>query len=161
MTTSHPTPDPLPPAVTDVSEAQAVISHLTDVMDALLGVVDEETTLVRAGRLREAAKLEPTKSELARLYVTDAARLKISKHYLAQSAPGVLRALRERHQAFHALLQMNLTVLATAHAVFEGIMRGLSQEVARKASPQTYGASGRANAPKPQMRLPLTVSRVS
>ena len=39
---------------------------------------------------------------------------------------------------------MNLTVLATAHAVSESIMRGVSAELARKATPQAYGASGRA-----------------
>jgi hypothetical protein len=69
--------------------------------------------------------------------------------------------LRERHHNFQALLQINLTVLATAHAISEGIMRGLSEEITRKASPQTYGASGRANAPKSQMGQPLAISRVS
>ena len=42
---------------------------------------------------------------------------------------------------------MNLTVLATAHAVSESIMRGVSAELARKATPQAYGASGRATRP--------------
>ena len=51
--------------------------------------------------------------------------------------------LRKRHDVFRALLQMNLTVLATAHAVSESIMRGVSRELARKATPQAYGASGR------------------
>ena len=56
---------------------------------------------------------------------------------------------------FRALLQINLTVLATAHAVSEGIMRGVSDELARKAAPQTYGATGRANAPGPSAAQPL------
>ena len=33
-----------------------------------------------------------------------------------------------------------MIVLATAHAVSEGIMRRLSGDLARKASPQVYGA---------------------
>ena len=41
---------------------------------------------------------------------------------------------------FNALLQINLTVLATAHAVSEGLIRGAHAEVARKNAPQTYGA---------------------
>ena len=56
--------------------------------------------------------------------------------------------LRQRHDLFRAVLQMNLTVLATAHAVSESIMRGVSAELARKATPQAYGASGRATAPR-------------
>jgi len=162
MTSAPPsTPDPLPRPISSSLEAQDVIGHLAEVMDALINIVDQETELVRAGRLREAAKLEPTKSQLARLYVTDATRLRISRPYLAQAVPSVLTALRDRHRNFQGMLQTNLTVLATAHAVSEGIMRGLSQEIARKASPQTYGATGRANAPRPQLGQPLAVSRVS
>jgi hypothetical protein len=51
-------------------------------------------------------------------------------------------------------------VLATAHAVSEGIMRGVSAELARKATPQGYGASGRAATPSASHRQPLTLSRV-
>ena len=43
--------------------------------------------------------------------------------------------MRERHTAFQALLQTNMTVLATAHAVSEGIIRGVSGELARKRAP--------------------------
>jgi hypothetical protein len=51
-------------------------------------------------------------------------------------------------------------VLATAHAVSEGIVRGVSGELARKSSPQTYGASGRANTPDPRAAQPLALSRM-
>jgi hypothetical protein len=132
MTTPLPSaPDPLPRPITSALEAQDVIERLSDVMDALLCIVDQETALVRAGRLREAAKLEPTKSNLAQFYVADSTRLKISRPYLSQTSSGVLATLRERHQSFQARLQVNLTVLATAHAVSEGIMRGLSQDINR------------------------------
>ena len=45
----------------------------------------------------------------------------------------MLATLQPRHDTFRALLQINLTVLATAHAVSEGIVRGVSGELARKA----------------------------
>jgi hypothetical protein len=54
-----------------------------------------------------------------------------------------------------------MVVLATAHAVSEGIMRRLSGDMARKAAPQVYGASGRATAPSPKHSRPLAVSRSS
>jgi hypothetical protein len=60
---------------------------------------------------------------------------------------------------FRALLQKNMVVLATAHAVSEGIMRRLSGDLARKAAPQVYGASGRTTAPNPRNGRPLAVSR--
>ncbi len=151
--------DSSPRPVSNPAEAELLITHLMDVMDALLGVVQQETQLVRAGKLTEAAKLEPSKAELSRLYVADTARLKISQTYLSQTVPKIIATLRERHDLFHALLQMNLTVLATAHAVSEGIMRGVSDELARKATPQGYGMSGRAATPPPSSMQPLTLSR--
>jgi len=147
-------------AIGSAAEAEQVIGHLMDVMDALLGVVEEETALVRAGRIAEAARLEPSKQDLSRLFMADTARLKASQGFLAKAMPNVLMELRKRHELFNALLQMNLTVLATAHAVSESIMRGVSGELARKATPQGYGASGRSVTPNPSALQPLTVSRV-
>jgi len=137
-----------------------LISHLTTVMADIIRIVEQETELVRAGKLSAAAALEPEKTALAQQYMCAASLLKGEKPRLAQAAPDQLAGLRRKHDEFHALLQMNLTVLATAHAVSEGIMRGVSTELARKASPQTYGASGRHSVPDPKAAQPLAVSRV-
>jgi hypothetical protein len=146
--------------ISNPSEAREIVARLGDTMDALQGVVEEETKLLRAGRLRDAAKLATKKTDLARIYAADTARLKASGSYLEQNLPSALRTLKQRHHDFRALLQTNLTVLATAHAVSEGIMRKLSEDINRKMSPQVYGATGRASAPKPQTFQPLTLSRV-
>lgn len=146
--------------VTGPGEAELLIQHMIDIMDALLGTVEEETELVRAGRLQQAAELEASKLELSRLYVADTAQIRASQPYLAQAVPQLLDRLRRRHDEFRAVLQINLTVLATAHAVSESIMRGVSDELARKATPQAYGATGQATAPGAAGRQPLTVSRV-
>jgi hypothetical protein len=50
-------------------------------------------------------------------------------------------------------------VLATAHAVSEGILRRLAGDLARKASPQGYGASGPTTGPDPKRAAPLALSR--
>jgi hypothetical protein len=155
---TQPTPDAR--AVTDAAEAELLMKHLMDVMDALLAVIEEETELVRAGTLSGLPQIEAAKTELSRLYVLAAARLKVSQDFLKRTMPDVFAALRQRHDLFHALLQMNLTVLATAHAVSESIMRGVSDELARRATPHAYGASGRAAAPPPGSRQPLAISRV-
>jgi len=142
------------------AEGEALMKHLMEVMDALLDMVEQETKLVRAGKLAEAATLEPAKAELSAAYLADATRIKASQVYLDRVKPELAAELRRRHDLFRAVLQMNLTVLATAHAVSESIMRGVSAELARKATPQAYGASGRATTPSPAARQPLTLSRV-
>jgi hypothetical protein len=141
-------------------EAEALLKHLTEVMEALLGTVEEETELVRTGKLYEASKLGPAKTELSLMYIADTTRIKASRSYLARTIPAMVDDLRKRHDVFKALLQINLTVLATAHAVSESIMRGVSHELARKATPHGYDATGEAAAPLPSSWQPLTVSRV-
>jgi hypothetical protein len=157
----HASPEPTSPApVATAAEAERLAAHLVDVMDSLVGVVQQEIDLVRAGRLTAAARLEAAKSDLTRLYVADTLQLRASHKHLAAAAPATLTALRQRHDAFRALLQINMTVLATAHAVSEGIVRGVSDELARKSAPQTYGASGRRVAPGPGAGQPLALSRM-
>ena len=97
---------------------------------------------------------------LLRHNVGTIARLKSSQSYLARATPELLTTLHRHHDVFRAMLQVNLTVLATAHAVSEGTVRGVSGELARRAAPQTYGANGAATAPARNAALPLALSRV-
>jgi hypothetical protein len=157
MTTPSAPPSTRP--IATPREAQQVIGHLGEVMDTLVATLDQETQLVRAGRLRDAERLQGPKGDLTRLYVADVLRLRAGQQVLVQTAPEALAGLQRRHDAFRSLLQINLTVLATAHAVSEGIIRGVCSEMQRKSAPQTYGACGRASAPARATAQPLAVSR--
>jgi hypothetical protein len=154
-----PKPVKHPPIVT-VNEAEALLSRLLEIIPALMAIIEQETTLVRAGRLIEATRLEPCKAQLSVVYLSEAARVKASCHYLNQHLSARCRELRRKHDELHALLRINLTVLATAHAVSEGIIRGVARELARKAAPKTYGMSGRTGVPRLSMVQPVAISRV-
>lgn len=145
--------------IASAGEAELAIANLNTVMDRLEATVAEETARVRAGNLRAAQQLDAAKSELARLYAAQSERVKAARGLIASALPQAIAALRTRHAAFQSLLQTNLTVLATAHAVSEGIIRGVSGELARKQSPSTYGASGRTSAPSARAGQPLALSR--
>ena len=140
-------------------EARRTIDTLNAIADRLAETIAQETRHVRAGRLRDAASLGDTKAELARHYAAESSRLIAYRALIARSQPEAYAALRERYVAFQALLQANMTVLATAHAVSEGIIRGVSGEIARKRAPSTYGASGRANMPGTRANQPIAISR--
>ena len=152
-----------PPAVTTsattVAEARKLAENLMDVMSALLGVIERETELVRAGKLREAMAFEPKKTDLSRRYVNAVGQLKASQKYLSQTAPELLTTLHRHHDTFRAMLQINLTVLATAHAVSESIVRGVNSEMQQRNIPNTYTAAGRRATPGPRHMTPLAVSR--
>ena len=145
--------------IASVGEARHAIANLERIMDSLLATVEQETALVRGGHIGEAAKLEGAKSELTGFYLAETERLKASKSFMQQNLPDALASLRKRHESFHALLQINLTVLATAHAVSEGIVRSVSDEINRTQVPQTYGATGRATIARPKNRQPIALSR--
>jgi hypothetical protein len=154
------TPSPNKPApIVNAAEAERAIANLNAIMDQLVSTVEEETARLRVGQLREAVKLDAAKGDLARAYAAETERVKAAKDIVAKNLPGALDRLRQRHDAFRALLQTNLTVLATAHAVSEGIVRGVSGELARKQAPSTYGATGRANMPDSKASQPLALSR--
>jgi hypothetical protein len=147
------------PAAANAAEARKLAENLMDVMNALLALIERETELVRAGKLREAMQFEPKKTELSRRYVQVVGQMKASQKYLSQSAPDLLKTLHRHHDVFRSMLQVNLTVLATAHAVSENIMRGVNAEMQRRSMPNTYTAAGRRTAPSPRQTTPLSVSR--
>lgn len=145
--------------IVSAGEAELAIANLNKTMERLAEVVAEETVRVRAGELGASNELEEIKAELARRYAAGTDLVKAAKGMIAKSQPQALDELRRRHEAFQTLLQTNLTVLATAHAVSEGIIRGVSGELARKQAPSTYGATGRANMPSSKTSQPLAISR--
>ena len=119
--------------VASIGEGQQLLAHLGTTLEKLLAVIAQETAYVRAGQLQDATALGEGKNELARRYAAHSQNVKT--------------------------LRMNQIVLATAHAVSEGIVRGVSGEMTRKTSPSTYGAGGRANAPSGRAGQPMAVSR--
>jgi hypothetical protein len=155
---AKPAPAPAKVISTPV-EARQLTEELMEVMNGLLGIIERETELVRAGNVREAMQLEQQKSELSGRYMVAVESLKNAQKYLNQVSPELLTTLRRHHDTFRAMLQINLTVLATAHAVSEGIVRGVNTEIQRKNIPNTYTATGQRAQPGPRNLTPLSVSR--
>jgi hypothetical protein len=149
-------PAPVPAASTPTS------GHAVTMLDLMMRLADllaHETELVRAGQLRQAMSFEQKKKELSNHYVKTVGSLKVSQTFLSRTAPELLTALHRHHDTFRAMLQVNLTVLATAHAVSENVVRGVNAEMQRRNSPSTYTAQGRRAAPSARHLRPLSISR--
>ena len=146
------------PTISTVVEGEELIRHFSDTMNSLLRILEKETEIVRAGRMGEASALEPAKAELARAYLADAERVKRNGGFLRSHLPESLQVLSRQHDNFYAILRINLTVLATAQAVAEGIIRGVAEQMTRKSAPRTYGQTGR-QAPSAAGASPVVVSR--
>jgi hypothetical protein len=150
-------PQPAPPV--SAADARKLAEGLMEVMTSLLEAIENETALVRAGKLREAMALEPRKTELSRRYAGMIGVVRNNRDCLARVSPDLIKALHRHHDTFRAMLQVNLTVLATAHAVSEGVIRGVNAEMQKRAMPQTYTAAGQRSAPNPRRATPLSISR--
>jgi hypothetical protein len=147
------------PSVSNPADARKLAQGLITIMDALLQLIEQETALVRAGKISEAMLLDGAKTDRSRRYVSAIAGLRANQRYMSQATPDLLAALHRHHDTFRAMLQVNLTVLATAHAVSEGIVRGVNGEMQRRAAPSTYTASGNRSAAGTRHAAPLALSR--
>jgi len=150
-------PQPAPPL--SAADARKLAESLMDVMTTLLTVIENETALVRAGKLRDAMALESRKTELSQRYAGIIGFIRNNQDCLGKASPDMVRALHRHHDTFRAMLQVNLTVLATAHAVSEGVIRGVNAEMQKRSIPQTYTAAGQRAVPNQHRAAPLSVSR--
>lgn len=149
----------LPAPITTPQEAQALVAGLRATMAELTGVLNEETALVRSAKVKAAQPLEARKADLSRRYLADLGRMKLHREVVRTHAARSLAALEADHAVMQDALQVNLAVLATAHAVAEGIIRHVSATVEAKRSPSLYGANGRAAAPPPRAAAPVAIVR--
>jgi hypothetical protein len=145
--------------ITSRHEAEALLSRIGDSMVALVKIFQDETGLIKAGRLSEASALAGEKAELASQYLREIETLKANAPYIGHAVPTLVDELRKAHTAFREILTLNLRVVATAQSVAEGIMRGAANEAARQHTPRGYSADGRSSSKAPSR--PVMLSRSS
>jgi flagellar biosynthesis/type III secretory pathway chaperone len=145
--------------ITTTAEAEQAIESFALLLQKLSGIVEQETALIKAGHVRKATGLTQEKSLLAGELYSSGERIKANAKFIRKVAPARCAALARVQEAFRAILQKNLVVLATAHAVSEGIVRRLSGDLGKKTTPQVYGATGRAAASYARHGQPIAVSR--
>ena len=78
-------------AITTAAEAEQAIEQVADLIERLRGLVEQETELVHAGKVRKATALARPKSELAGQLFTAGERLKANAKFLLQTVPARCR----------------------------------------------------------------------
>lgn len=128
-------------AVSGRDDAETFVATFTGTMAELENVLDEETTHLAAGRIREGLSREERKSQLAAGYLLGLEHVKANAVALARLAPqGVIR-LKQAQVDLRAAVERNQNVVATARAVSEGLVRSVADEVARQSRPRSYGSA--------------------
>lgn len=134
------------PRISNALEAEKLIETVMETLGALSHVVGEETGLVKAGRLKDAMEREARKAELAGTYMKGVEQVKLNAVALARFAPEKVKRLKTAHLAFQDLIDLNQTVLATARAISESIMRDLATDTNRQNRAPGYGPTATVGA---------------
>src|SRR5918998_1163878 len=139
-------------------DAERLVASVLATMGDLEKVLANETAHVRVGRIRDGLAEEARKSELATAYMRGLEAVKANAIALARFAPEALDRLKAAHAGFGRTVETNQTVLATARAVSESLMKGVAEEMNRLARPQSYAPAG-PQAARSQNSAPLILSK--
>jgi hypothetical protein len=136
-------------AALDQLHAAELCARTRAVLDALAAVMNEETTLLRAGRFRDTDPLAAKKTALAQDYVGLARAVQRQAGRLAAEAPGPFAALKAGHERLATQMADNLKVVATLKRVTDDLLTDVATAVGSKARAATYGRSGAIGAAPP------------
>lgn len=129
-------------------------------LEKFVDILNQETTLLRTGKLEQAGKLSATKAEVAQEYVILARSIKNNAAALTQSHPAELKALKGQHETLATQMAENVRVLATARTVTADLLHDVAKTVGAQRGPTTYGTSGRVPPPTATQSLSgLTLNR--
>lgn len=123
-------------------EVEDICLALEAEMEALIGLVGDETALVRAGRLFSAGELQDRKAVAARKFIESFEAVQKMRAEMERAAPGVLDRLRRRHEEFRSVLQLNMAVLSAAREVSENLIEDVAQGIGKPTAPRAYGRAG-------------------
>lgn len=130
-------------AALDALPAAELCTHAEQALTALVDVMNQETTLLRAGHMRQAGQLTPDKTRLAQDYVTFARAIQRQSARLTAEAPAALERLRAGHESLATQMAENLRVLATAKTVTEDVLTDVARMVGQQNRAKTYGTAGK------------------
>jgi flagellar biosynthesis/type III secretory pathway chaperone len=129
-------------AVIDEMPAALLCRRALETLEALVSVMNQETTLLRAGHLKQASAMTGDKTALAQDYVGLVRSIQRQTARLLKEAPEEVTLLRAGHERLVTQMAENLKVLATARSVTDSILSDVATTVGQKGRAKTYGADG-------------------
>lgn len=126
----------------DNMPGRELIARVESTLNALVAIMNEETTLLRAGRMKDASLLTGDKTRLAQDYVGLSRSVQRQLFRLRDEAPADLKRLQTGHEKLATQMAENLRVIATAKDVTEAVLTDVAESMGAQNRTRTYGASG-------------------
>lgn len=146
-------------AAIDSLPAAELCGLAMNTLESLVMVLNQETTLLRAGRARDAGELTAEKTRLAQDYMGFARSVQREATRLRAEAPELVAALLGGHDRLATQMAENLRVIATARTVTEDLLTDVAKAMSAKARPKTYGANGELSGQPPQIASGVSINR--
>jgi flagellar biosynthesis/type III secretory pathway chaperone len=146
-------------AAIDSLPAVELCALVMNTLDTLVSVLNQETTLLRAGRLKDAGELTSEKTRLAQDYMGFARSVQRQLPRLREEAPAAVEHLRSGHERLATQMAENLKVIATARAVTEDLLTDVATALGAKSRPRTYGATGQVGGSVPPAASGVSINR--
>ncbi len=146
-------------AALDTLPAAELCALAMNTLESLVVILNQETTLLRAGRAKNAAELTAEKTRLAQDYMGYARSVQRQGKRLRAEAPAMVDALLAGHDKLATQMADNLRVIATARAVTEDLLTDVARAISAKARPKTYGANGELAGQPPQVASGVSLNR--
>jgi flagellar biosynthesis/type III secretory pathway chaperone len=143
----------------DSLPAEDLCGQAETALQALVTIMNEETTLLRAGRFRDAASLTAQKTQLAQDYVVFARSVQRQTDRLAAEAPVSLDRLHKNHDSLATQMAENLRVIATAKTLAEDILVDVADTVGAKDRTRTYSQTGEVKMPRAASARGIAINR--
>jgi len=151
------TPDVVP--MTDAKAAKALCRSLGATAQALMDVIDSETSVLRDGRPQAIEDLQADKIELSARYLSEMSRLKRHAEAIRQLASDDIENLKGLTQELGAKLLDNRDALADVLSVSERLIRTATMTaIAAQNAPSTYGRDGNVSKPPTQATGAISVN---
>lgn len=124
--------------------AQELCSAVESRMDELIALVEEETELVRDGKLFALKGLEEEKTRVAQEFVKGLEAVRKIRSSLEHYAPDTVYRLRRHHSEFRSMLQLSLAALETAKEASNDMLEAIQagRAVDTDTDPETYAEFG-------------------
>ena len=135
-------------AMLDDLPAHELCRRTSECLEALVSVMNEETTLLRAGRYKESSAFTASKTRLAQDYVALVRAVQRQGARLRREAPDAVASLRGGHEKLATQMAENLRVIATARLITQDLLTDVAAAVGAQGRTNTYGPAGTI-APEP------------
>ena len=143
----------------DSLPAEELCSRAETALQALVTIMNEETTLLRAGHFLKAGGLTAEKTQLAQDYVGFARSVQRQTERLRAEAPEAMDRLQAGHESLATQMADNLRVIATARNVAQDLLTDVAETVGQTSRTKTYNQSGELRSLKPTSARGIAINR--